>query len=145
MADNNHIASASVVVKAPPERVWHALTDPGTIAKYMFGSTVTSDWTVGSTITYAGEYEGKKYEDHGEILEIVPNELLRSTHFSPLSGKPDVPENYHTLEYTLTPQGDGKTTEVTLTQDNNASEQEAEHSAQNWKQMLDGLKKVVEA
>ena len=141
----NHIATASVTVEATAGQVWSALTDPAIIAKYMFGSTVTSDWTVGSTITYAGEYEGKKYEDHGTILEIVPNERLRSTHFSPLSGKPDVPENYHTLEYTLAPQGDGGTTEVTLTQDNNATEQEAEHSAENWKQMLDGLKKVVEA
>ena len=72
---------------------------------YMFGSDVTSDWTAGSPITYAGEYEGKSYEDHGTILEIRPPELLRSTHFSPLSGMPDVPENYHELVYTLTSDG----------------------------------------
>ena len=139
----NHIATASVTIDASPDKVWAALTDPALIKRYMFGSEVTSDWTVGSTITYAGEYEGKKYEDHGTILEIRPPELLRSTHFSPLGGKPDVPENYHEIAYTLTAK-DGAT-EVVLTQDNNASGAEAEHSAANWMQMLEGLKSVVES
>jgi uncharacterized protein YndB with AHSA1/START domain len=137
------VATASVTVAASRERVWAALTDPALITQYMFGSTVTSDWTPGSPITYAGEYEGKKYEDHGTILEIRAPEVLRSTHFSPLGGKPDIPENYHEIAYTLTP--DGGSTKVELTQDNNASEEEAEHSAQNWKQMLVGLKSVVES
>jgi uncharacterized protein YndB with AHSA1/START domain len=140
---DNRVATATVTVNASRERVWAALTDPEIIRRYMFGSTVTSDWMVGSTITYAGEYEGKKYEDHGEILEIRPPELLRSTHFSPLSGKPDAPENYHEIVYTLTAT-EGATT-VQLTQDNNGSEAEAEHSAENWKQMLDALKSVVES
>ena len=139
----NQIATANVTIRASRERVWAALTDPDTIKKYMFGSTVTSDWMPGSPITYAGEYEGKRYEDHGTILEVRAPELLRSTHFSPLSGKPDVPENYHELTYTLTAE-DGAT-RVQLTQDNNASEAEAAHSAENWNQMLDGLKSVVES
>jgi uncharacterized protein YndB with AHSA1/START domain len=139
----NLIATASVSIDASRDTVWNALTDPEIIARYMFGSRVTSDWTVGSTITYAGEYEGKKYEDHGTILEIKPGELLRSTHFSPLSGKPDVPENYHTITYTLHAQPHG--TRLELSQDNNASEAEVEHSAANWQQMLDSLKTVVES
>jgi uncharacterized protein YndB with AHSA1/START domain len=139
----NLVATARVTINARRELVWNALTDPSIIKKYMFGSDVTSDWTVGSTITYAGEYEGKSYEDHGVILEIRPPELLRSTHFSPLSGKPDVAENYHEITYTLDVDGDH--TRVTLTQDNNAGEAEAEHSAANWQKMLDGLKSVVEA
>ena len=66
----NLLATATVTIDASPERVWAALTDPAIIGKYMFGSTVTSDWEVGSTITYAGEYEGKSYEDHGDILDV---------------------------------------------------------------------------
>jgi uncharacterized protein YndB with AHSA1/START domain len=139
----NLLATAAVSIDASPEQVWAALTDPEIIRQYMFGSTVTSDWRVGSTITYAGEYEGKKYEDHGEILEIRPNELLRSTHFSPLSGQPDAPENYHTLTYTLRPDGDH--THLELTQDNNSTAAEAEHSTANWQQMLESLKSVVES
>jgi uncharacterized protein YndB with AHSA1/START domain len=139
----NLVATATTIIDASAERVWTALTDPAIIKQYMFGSDVTSDWTVGSTITYAGEYEGKRYEDHGEILEIEPGVRLRSTHFSPLSGQPDVPENYHTLTYTLEPDGDH--TRLTLTQDNNGSKTEVEHSAANWQQMLDSLKSVVES
>jgi uncharacterized protein YndB with AHSA1/START domain len=139
----NLVATASVSIDASRDTVWNALTDPEIIARYMFGSRVTSDWTVGSAITYAGEYEGKQYEDHGTILEIKPGELLRSTHFSPLSGKPDVPENYHTITYTLHAQSHGIRLE--LSQDNNATEAEVEHSAANWQQMLDSLRTVVES
>jgi uncharacterized protein YndB with AHSA1/START domain len=139
----NLTATASVWVDASRDKVWTALTDPTIIAQYMFGSDVKSDWKVGDTITYAGEYEGKKYEDHGKILEIVPPERLRSTHFSPLSGQPDVPENYHTLTYSLSDEDGG--TRLTLDQDNNRSTEEVDHSAANWQQMLDSLKAVVES
>jgi uncharacterized protein YndB with AHSA1/START domain len=137
------VATASVSINASRDTVWKALTDPEIIERYMFGSRVTSEWKVGSPITYAGEYEGKNYEDHGTILEIRPGELLRSTHFSPLSGKPDLPENYHTITYTLHAQPHGMRLE--LSQDNNASEAEVEHSAANWQQMLDSLRTVVES
>jgi len=68
--------------------------------------------------------------------------LIQYSHFSPLSGKPDLPENYHTVTIKLT--SDGATTIVLLTQDNNETEQEREHSEQNWKMMLDSLKKLLE-
>jgi uncharacterized protein YndB with AHSA1/START domain len=83
------------------------------------------------------------YVDHGTILEIRAPEVLRSTHFSPLSGQPDVPENYHTLAYTLEPEG--HTTRLQLTQDNNSSDADAQHSADNWNRMLEALKSVVES
>jgi uncharacterized protein YndB with AHSA1/START domain len=138
----DHTATSRVTISAPADAVWEALVTPSLISEYMFGTTVVSDFTVGSTITYSGEYEGKPYSDHGSIIDLVPNELLRTTHFSPLSGREDRPENYHTLTWLLTPQGDS--TQLTLTQDNNDSEDDKEHSEQNWNLVLDGLKKVVE-
>ena len=54
------------------------------------------------------------------ILEFEPEKRLVSTHWSPLSGVADSPENYHTVAYELSAQ-DGDTV-VTLTQDNNATE-----------------------
>ena len=47
---------------------------------------------------------------------------LKLTHFSPLSGDEDVPENYHTLVYEL--EGHGDTTRVSLSQSNNATEED---------------------
>ncbi len=56
------------------------------------------------------------------------------THFSPLSGDDDVPENYHTLTYEL--EGQDGHTRVSLSQDNNPSAEAAEHSRENWEKML---------
>jgi uncharacterized protein YndB with AHSA1/START domain len=137
------VATAETEIHAPRSTVWRALTDPDQIQKYMFGSTVETDWKPGSRITWKGEYEGKKYEDKGEILEVVEGRRLKVTHFSPLSGEEDAPENYHTLVYELE-ENDG-TTHVSLSQDNNRSEEAAEHSRANWEKMLSGLKQVVEA
>ena len=64
------------------------------------------------------------------------------THFSPLSGQEDAPENYHTLVYELEP--NGAKTRISLSQDGNESEEAAEHSQANWEKMLSGLKQVVE-
>lgn len=140
MAD--HVATAQTEINAPPARVWAALTDPDEIEKYMFGSKVETDWKPGSPIVWKGEHEGKKYEDKGEIVEIEPERRLKVTHFSPLSGQEDIPENYHTLTYELERRGDR--THLSLSQDNNASAEEADHSQGNWEQMLQGLKDVVE-
>jgi uncharacterized protein YndB with AHSA1/START domain len=139
----DYVATAEVEIDAPADKVWSALTDPEQIKQYMFGSQVVTDWKQGSQIVWKGEYEGKKYEDKGEILEIEPKRRLKVTHFSPLSGQDDVSENYHTLLYELA-QRRG-TTHVSLSQDNNPSRQAAVHSRANWEKMLAGLKQVVEA
>jgi uncharacterized protein YndB with AHSA1/START domain len=136
------VATAAVEINASRSRVWSALTDPAQIEQYMFGARVQTDWERGSTIAWKGEYEGKAYEDKGKILEIEPERRLKVTHFSPLSGREDVPANYHTLTYELKLRGDK--TRVSLSQDNNGSAEEAEHSRANWEKMLTGLKEVVE-
>jgi uncharacterized protein YndB with AHSA1/START domain len=138
----NHVATATVEIDASPARVWTALTDPAEIEKYMFGSHVVTDWKPGSSIVWEGEYEGRRYEDKGEIVEIKPARRLTVTHFSPLSGQEDVPENYHTLTYEL--ESTGPTTRVALSQDNNETAEAAEHSKANWEKMLSALKEVVE-
>ena len=138
-AMNGIVATASIEIEAPASRVWTALTEPDQIAAYMFGSRVETDWEVGHPITWNGEWEGKPYQDKGQVLAYDEPERLSVTHFSPLTGQDDVPENYHTLVYELG-ENDGVTT-VSLSQDNNGSEEEAEHSRANWQMMLDGLKK----
>jgi uncharacterized protein YndB with AHSA1/START domain len=139
----NLIAESSITIEAPADAVWQALTDPALVEKYYFGTKVHSDWMPGSPITWEGVYDGTEYSDHGTILEAVPGQRLAHTHFSPLSGRQDVPENYHTLTWTLEPT-DGNTL-VTLTQDNNESYDAVKHSEQNWASVLEGLKSVVEA
>jgi uncharacterized protein YndB with AHSA1/START domain len=138
----NYVATAETEINASPAQVWAALTDPELIKQYMFGAQVETDWHPGSPIVWKGEYDGKAYQDKGEIIEIDPNLRLKVTHFSPLSGQQDVPGNYHTLLYEL--EGHGNRTRISLSQDNNPSEQEAEHAQANWKMMLDSMKTVIE-
>jgi len=137
-----YVATAEAEISASTAQVWTALTDPDQIEKYMFGSRVETDWKPDSPIVWKGEYDGKSYEDKGEIVEIDPERRLKVTHFSPLSGQEDVPENYHTLTYELENRGD--TTHISLSQYNNASEEQAEQFKGNWQSMLDSLKEVVE-
>ena len=139
---NGIVATASIDIQAPATRVWSALTEPDQIAAYMFGSRVETDWEVGHPITWNGEWEGRPYQDKGQVLAYDEPARLSVTHFSPLTGQDDVPENYHTLVYELD-ESAGVTT-VSLSQDNNRSEEAAEHSRANWQMMLDGLKKQVE-
>ena len=137
-----HIAKAAIIINASASRVWDALTKPDLIKQYLFGTEVATDWQVGSPITYKGTWEGKTYEDKGKILQIEPGKLLVSTYWSSFSGVPDIPENYQTVRYELSAEGDG--TRLTITQDNNATQEAAAHSEQNWKMVLDGIKKLLE-
>jgi len=139
---NTFTAKATTTINASASEVWAALTKPELIKQYLFDTEVISDWKVGSPIIYKGEWEGKAFEDKGEILKVEPAKLLMSTHWSPLSGVPDSPENYHTVTYTLAEMG--QSTEVTITQDNNSTEEEKAHSEENWKTVLEGLKKMLE-
>ena len=108
----------------------------------MFGTTVTSDWKPGSPITWKGEWQGKAYEDKGVIKQIKAVKILQYTHFSPLTGLPDIAENYHLVTIELLPKGNQ--THVSLSQDKNATEEAQKHSEKNWSMMLASLKKILE-
>jgi uncharacterized protein YndB with AHSA1/START domain len=137
------VATAETDIQASPQRVWTALTEPGQIAEYMGGSRVETTWQVGSPITWSGEYDGHAYQDKGEVLIYDAPDVLSVTHYSPLMGQADRPENYHTLVYTLTAVGD--ITRLSLAQDGCADEAQAEQFSRNWQQMLEGLKTHVES
>jgi len=139
---NKFTATSSIVINAPATKVWDALTNPALIKQYLFGTEATSEWKEGSSITYKGEWDGKAYEDKGTILKIVPEEILVTTYFSNVSGLEDVPENYNTVSYILTSEGEG--TKLTITQDNIVSEESAKHSENNWSGVLKMMKGLLE-
>lgn len=139
---SDHIARATTTINAEPERVWAVLTDLSRAPEYMLGSRIDTDWQPGSAIVWSGEYDGKAYRDHGAVLEARAPHVLSVSHFSPLSGLEDRPENYHTLTFELEPAAGG--TVVTLTQDNNPTIEAMEHSERNWRTVVDALKQAVE-
>lgn len=137
-------AVRTVRIAAAPSRVWAALTEPDLVREYMHGTNLATSWTVGEPITWAGEWKGKPYLDKGTVLEVDPIQHLRYSHWSPMGGSEDRPENYHTVAFDLAADGDG--TRLSLTQDNNPTQAEADAMAENnWGPMLDGLKATAEA
>ncbi len=137
------VARATIAIAADPGEVWVALVDPGAIKQYMFGATVVSEWRPGGPIVWRGVWQGHAYEDRGEILRVRPGESLQYTHFSPLSGLPDEPVNYHTVTIDLSPEGTG--TRVSLAQDGSTSAEARDHSERNWSAMLSALRDYVES
>ncbi len=134
-------ANASVTIKAAAQQVWDALTKPELIKKYFFGTEAKSDWKPGSPVVFKGEWAGKSYEDKGTVLENIPNQRLAYTYWSSMSGTEDKPENYANISYTL--EEAGEETKLTISQELKKPE-ERERSEQNWKMVLDGLKKMLE-
>ena len=133
--------------KAPPSAVWKALTTTSTLKQFFFGSDISTDWRVGGPISFKGNWKGKPYEDKGNIQTFDREKRLAFTHWSPLSGMEDKPENYHIVSFDLRPTDGG--TEVVLTQTNqNDAEpltpENRQEYTKNWTMVLDGLKKTVE-
>ena len=136
-----YVATSTITIEAAASHVWSVLTDPDAIKEFMFGTEVSTDWTVGGPIAWRGTWDGKKYEDRGRILELEPGQRLVHTHFSALSGQEDEPENYHTLTWTLE-EATRRKTQLTLSQDNNASPEEAEHSKGMWESLVKSVKGI---
>jgi hypothetical protein len=103
----------------------------------------TNGLSVGSPIVHRGEYQGQPYVDQGTILAFEPDTLLVHTHWSSVSGVPDVPENYQTVSWVLTE--DSGTTKLTVTDDNIRSEDARATSDQAWEAALSALKEVAES
>jgi uncharacterized protein YndB with AHSA1/START domain len=139
---NEISTQASVTIEAPADEVWKALTTPALIKRWFFGVDTETDWKVGSPIVHRGEYQGNSYEDVGAIERIDPGRLLVHTHWSPVSGLPDRPENHQEVTWALSG-GDGMT-ELTVTERNLPSEDAKRVSDQSWAAALAALKQVVE-
>ena len=138
----NLIAKSSVQINNTVDEAWKALVNPEIVEKYMLGSQQLSDWRKGSSIKWKKDFNGRNFEDKGEILEITPQKSLKYTHYSPASGRPDVPENYQTVSVILKENAKGTTIE--LTSDNNTSEEEKTMSEHIWALYLQGLKIIMD-
>lgn len=135
-------AKASIHIDASKEEIWEALVNPEMVKKYFYGTTLITDWKVGSPIIFRGEWQGKTYEDKGNVLEFVPLQKLVYNYWSTMSGLPDQPELYQIVTYELTDSPKG--TLVSITQENLDSEKRMHHAEESWRPVLEGLRKLAE-
>lgn len=136
------VGKAEICIDTTIEKVWEALTDPALIKQYFFGTNTKTDWKPGSPITFSGEWKGKTYEDKGTILDFQKYKLIKYSYWSENSGIEDKPENYVTVTYRLSEEH-GKVW-LKITQENIPSEEMKEHSQDNWRMVLNNLKKMLE-
>lgn len=68
-------------IKAPPERVWEAITTPEFTTRYYYGCALESDLAVGSALTYMAP-DGSGPLIAGEVLEADPPRRLSHTYRS---------------------------------------------------------------
>src|SRR4051812_21270262 len=120
----NITAKEQINIVAPVSTIWDALTRPDVIKKYFFGTNTKTDWRIGSPLIFEGEWDGKKYEDKGTVLDFKENQLLKYDYWSSMSGIEDRPENYVIVTYELS--GADNNVTLTVTQENIPDEKSKE-------------------
>jgi uncharacterized protein YndB with AHSA1/START domain len=137
------VVEVETTINAKPEKIWDAMT-PENSAMFP-GAKVETDWKAGHKINISGEWNGKPFNDYGEIERAEAGRLLSFTHWSKT---PERPADYHVVRYELKPEGDK--TRVALAQINKGPNAEIDDKTRaefrkNWTMMLESLKKAAEA
>jgi uncharacterized protein YndB with AHSA1/START domain len=139
------IMKKTVNINAPASQVWHMLTTPELMKKWMMSDIeidIITDWKVGSPMVIRGNMNGKNFENKGRVLQFEPEKTFQYSHLSSLSRLPDQPENYSLIEFRLEPLENQ--TILTLTLSNFPTESIYKHLAFYWNVTLEVLKKMIE-
>jgi uncharacterized protein YndB with AHSA1/START domain len=128
-----------IYIRATPERLWDAITDPEIRAKYNFGTGLRSDWTPGSRFEmFHPAAPGLLGE--GENLEVDPPRRLVQ-HFLALWSDEARAEGPTRVTWEIEPIGDS--CRLTLTHDQLRDGASAELYG-GWPMILSGLKTWLE-
>jgi len=126
-----------IYIKATPERLWEAITDPEQRAVYTFGVRVDSNWTPGSRYDGAGP-NGLIFG--GENLEVVPPRRLVQS-FDALWSDDVAAEGTSRVTWEIESVGDS--CKLTVTHDQLRDGAHGEIYG-GWPQILSGLKTLLE-
>lgn len=139
------VIEQTVVIDAPREQVWAALTTPAQMAEWMGDSQmqlqITTDWVVGAPFTLRGILNGR-FENTGAVLCFEPPAVLSYSHLSSHSRLPGTPESHSVLEFRLTPLERG--TSLTLQVSGFPTQVIFKHLNFYWRGALGALKRHVE-
>ena len=128
-----------VYIRATPERLWQAITDPAMTQIYYFNSRIESDFKVGSPLQYK-QPDGSLDID-GEVLESDPPRKLVHSFSSKWDANDDQPT---TVTWEITPMG-SETCLLSMTHAGFPSENATYSGTKDgWVIILSGLKTLVE-
>jgi len=133
-----------ILIDAPVERVFSALTSSDEIPQFYPLKSVESTWEVGGDVLYRGEVESAPFTDYGVIEQLDVPSVYRYRYWSDNHGTQRVAGNFISIEYQLTRADNG--TRLTLFQSNIKSPDLYQlMETQVWDFLLGSLKKYLEA
>ena len=130
-------------ILAPAKKVWLALTSPGLVKQWQYGSELLTTWEVGAPIVFRNEWNGQVFEQKGTVLEFSPESRLKYSLFFPRPGVPDIPENYFVMTYELA-ESDGTTSLLVRQEDPRPSPPDESSGGDQGPDVLSTLKELVE-
>jgi uncharacterized protein YndB with AHSA1/START domain/DNA-binding transcriptional ArsR family regulator len=128
-----------IFIKATPERIWEAITDPEQRAKYSFGVQSVSEWTPGSD--YVSQVPGVIDIASGTNLEVDPPRLLVQT-FQALWSEEVRAQGQTRVTWEIEPIG--SSCRLTVIHDQLAQNARSELYG-GWPMILSGLKTLLES
>ncbi|HYI21534.1 MAG TPA: SRPBCC family protein [Candidatus Limnocylindrales bacterium] len=135
---DNSRHEAQVEIRATPEQVWSALTDPEQTRAYYYGTEIRSDWQPGSRWT--SESGDELYLD-GELLEVDrPRRIVQTFHVTIEEPAASDPPSRVTWE--LTPI-DNETTRLRMIHED-LRPATRDYVDGGWEHILAGLKALLE-
>jgi uncharacterized protein YndB with AHSA1/START domain len=136
-------SDSTVKLHAPAKKVWSALTSPGLVKQWQYGSDLLTTWEVGTSIIFRNEWNGQVFEQKGTVLEFSPESRLRYSLFFPHPGLQDIPEHYFFMTYELTESG-GTTSLLVRQEDPRPSTPDESSGGDDGPDVLSYLKELVE-
>ena len=128
-----------IYIRTTPERLWAAITDHDTRAKFQFGCTITSDWTEGSSYEVGNPKAPGPLESGTVIVVDPPRKLVQRgvVNFSDAA----TAHGPSRVTWEIEPVGDS--CRLTVTHDELADDAPEEMHG-GWPMILSGLKTWVE-
>jgi uncharacterized protein YndB with AHSA1/START domain len=127
-----------IYIESTPERVWQALTDPETTARY-WGHSNVSDWRPGSSWEHR-RTDGTDIADvTGTVVESLPPQRLVTTW-----ADPDGPADRQPSRVTFTIEPHAGIVRLTVMHEDLADDAERGEAAGGWAAVLSNLKTLIE-
>jgi uncharacterized protein YndB with AHSA1/START domain len=136
-------SDSTVKILAPAKKVWLALTSPGLVKQWQYGSDLLTTWEVGASIVFRNEWNGQVFEQKGTVLEFSPESRLKYSLFFPRPDLRDIPEHSIYMTYELA-ESDGTTSLLVRQEDPRPSLPDESPGGDGGPDVLSTLKELVE-
>jgi uncharacterized protein YndB with AHSA1/START domain len=136
-------SDSTVTILAPAKKVWLALTSPGLVKHWQYGSDLLTTWEIGTPIIFRNEWNGRVFEQKGKVLEFLPESRLKYSLFFPRPDLQDIPEHRIFMTYELT-ESEGVTSLLVRQEDPRPSAPVEAPGGDEGPDVLSGLKELVE-